>query len=322
MKWIVSPLVFAAAANAHAIFQKVFVNGADQGLLVGLRAPSTNNPISTVTDANFACDTPGSTSSTIINVKAGDTIGSYWQHIIGGPQGTNDPDNPIAPSHKGPIQAYLAKVDNAATASSTGQKWFKVASEGLSGGKWAVDTMIANGGLWSFQLPQCIAPGNYLLRVELLALHNAYSQNGEQFYMSCAQINVTSGGSFSPSTTVSFPGSYSATDPGILINIYDSSGQPTNGGKTYVPPGPAVITCDGSNSNPTTVSSSSSTRASSSSSSTRTSSTSTRASTTSSANGSGQTLYGQCGGQGWTGPTTCASGTCKASNQWYSQCLP
>ncbi|CAE6446976.1 unnamed protein product, partial [Rhizoctonia solani] len=33
-------------------------------------------------------------------------------------------------------------------------------------------------------------------------------------------------------------------------------------------------------------------------------------------------LYGQCGGQGWTGPTTCASGTCKVSNQWYSQCLP
>lgn len=32
-------------------------------------------------------------------------------------------------------------------------------------------------------------------------------------------------------------------------------------------------------------------------------------------------LYGQCGGQDWTGPTCCASGTCKVSNQWYSQCL-
>ncbi|OBT68397.1 hypothetical protein VE03_02813 [Pseudogymnoascus sp. 23342-1-I1] len=32
--------------------------------------------------------------------------------------------------------------------------------------------------------------------------------------------------------------------------------------------------------------------------------------------------YGQCGGQGWTGATTCASGsTCQAANQWYSQCL-
>jgi len=32
--------------------------------------------------------------------------------------------------------------------------------------------------------------------------------------------------------------------------------------------------------------------------------------------------WGQCGGQGYTGCSTCASGsTCKFSNQWYSQCL-
>ncbi|KAJ0104275.1 glycosylhydrolase 11-2 [Diaporthe amygdali] len=32
-------------------------------------------------------------------------------------------------------------------------------------------------------------------------------------------------------------------------------------------------------------------------------------------------LYGQCGGQGWTGSTCCSSGTCKAANTYYSQCL-
>jgi len=32
--------------------------------------------------------------------------------------------------------------------------------------------------------------------------------------------------------------------------------------------------------------------------------------------------WGQCGGQGWTGPTCCESGsTCTYSNPWYSQCL-
>ncbi|KAH6914435.1 acetyl xylan esterase [Coprinopsis sp. MPI-PUGE-AT-0042] len=32
--------------------------------------------------------------------------------------------------------------------------------------------------------------------------------------------------------------------------------------------------------------------------------------------------WGQCGGQGYTGPTCCASGsTCTKSNDWYSQCL-
>ncbi|KAJ6261509.1 hypothetical protein Dda_4179 [Drechslerella dactyloides] len=36
-----------------------------------------------------------------------------------------------------------------------------------------------------------------------------------------------------------------------------------------------------------------------------------------------QTAYGQCGGQGWTGPTVCVSGyTCTFSNDVYSQCLP
>ncbi|KDQ19638.1 carbohydrate-binding module family 1 protein [Botryobasidium botryosum FD-172 SS1] len=36
-----------------------------------------------------------------------------------------------------------------------------------------------------------------------------------------------------------------------------------------------------------------------------------------------QTLYGQCGGIGWTGPKACASpARCVYSNDWYSQCLP
>ncbi|KAF7345699.1 Glycoside hydrolase family 3 protein [Mycena venus] len=33
-------------------------------------------------------------------------------------------------------------------------------------------------------------------------------------------------------------------------------------------------------------------------------------------------LWGQCGGIGWTGPTTCSEGVCTVSNPYYSQCLP
>ncbi|KAG9020985.1 hypothetical protein FS837_007693, partial [Tulasnella sp. UAMH 9824] len=34
-------------------------------------------------------------------------------------------------------------------------------------------------------------------------------------------------------------------------------------------------------------------------------------------------VWGQCGGIGWTGPTTCVAGsTCVKSNDWYSQCIP
>lgn len=36
-----------------------------------------------------------------------------------------------------------------------------------------------------------------------------------------------------------------------------------------------------------------------------------------------QTGWGQCGGIGWGGPTTCVSGwTCEYSNPYFSQCLP
>ncbi|PVF96189.1 hypothetical protein CPB86DRAFT_679280, partial [Serendipita vermifera] len=56
-----------------------------------------------------------------------------------------------------------------------------------------------------------------------------------------------------------------------------------------------------------------------STSSTRTTSSSTTRTTSSTASGAGQTLWGQCGGQNWTGPTTCASGTCTYSNPWYSK---
>ncbi|KAJ4362809.1 glycoside hydrolase 61 [Neurospora sp. IMI 360204] len=39
-------------------------------------------------------------------------------------------------------------------------------------------------------------------------------------------------------------------------------------------------------------------------------------------NQAAQTKWGQCGGNGWTGPTACVSGsTCQKQNDWYSQCL-
>ncbi|KAL5363677.1 glycoside hydrolase superfamily [Aspergillus floccosus] len=48
---------------------------------------------------------------------------------------------------------------------------------------------------------------------------------------------------------------------------------------------------------------------------------STSSTTTSSAQ-SQQTKWGQCGGQGWVGPTQCEPpSTCQIQNQWYSQCL-
>ncbi|KAK4042870.1 glycosyl hydrolase family 61-domain-containing protein [Parachaetomium inaequale] len=304
-------VALATAVSGHAIFQRVSVNGQDQGQLKGVRAPYSNTPIQNVNSADMACNANLQLlDSTVIKVPAGARVGAWWQHEIGGPSGPNDADNPIAASHKGPIMVYLAKVDNAASASTSGQKWFKIAERGVSNGVWAVDEMIANNGWHYFDMPSCVAPGQYLMRVELLALHSASTAGGAQFYMECAQIEVTGSGTNTGSSgTVSFPGAYPANHPGIVVSIYDSTGQPTMNGRTYQIPGPAPITCSGGSNNGGG------------------SSPTTTAGGSQSTNGGGSTggsvpLYGQCGGNGYTGPTGCAQGTCKAQNEWYSQCTP
>ena len=83
----------------------------------------------------------GSTSQTVLDVSPGDVVGAWWGHVLGGAQYANDPDNPIAKSHKGPIMAYLAKVDNAATASHSNLQWYKIAEDGfdVSSRTWGVD---------------------------------------------------------------------------------------------------------------------------------------------------------------------------------------
>ncbi|KAJ4418434.1 hypothetical protein N0V85_001423 [Neurospora sp. IMI 360204] len=242
---LLSLITYGLSVEAHAIFQKLSVNGKDNGQLTGIRAPGNNNPVQDVSSGNMACGASGTKSQTVINVSPGDRIGANWGHVIGGPQFNNDPDNPIAKSHKGPVIAYLAKVDNAASASSSGQKWFKIWQDGFDTGsrKWGVDNMLQNNGWTYFNLPNCIAPGQYLLRVEIIALHSAKNSGQAQFYQSCAQINVSGSGSFTPSSTVSFPGAYKSNDPGILINIYGKLGQPDLDGKPYTVPGPGPITC-------------------------------------------------------------------------------
>ncbi len=102
MKVLAAVVGLLASASAHAIFQKVSVNGADQGQLKGVRAPSSDYPLQNVNDADFACNKDIKfKDETVISIPAGAKVGAWWGHIIGGAQGANDHDNPIAASHKG-----------------------------------------------------------------------------------------------------------------------------------------------------------------------------------------------------------------------------
>jgi Auxiliary Activity family 9 (formerly GH61) len=72
------------------------------------------------------------------------------------------------------------------------------------------------------------------MRIQQLGIHNP--GGAPQFYISCAQLKVTGGGSGSPKPLVSIPGAFKKTDPGYKANIY-------NNFKNYTVPGPAVWTC-------------------------------------------------------------------------------
>ena len=122
-------------------------------------------------------------------------------------------DQPIY--HAGPVLAYISKAPSTAASYDGSGSWAKIyqIEPTISGStiNWndAVDT-------FTFSLPSSLAAGEYLVRIEQLALHSMPAQ----FYISCAQIKVTGGGSAVPPSGFTLPSGYSATDPGININIY------------------------------------------------------------------------------------------------------
>ncbi|KAH7400038.1 glycosyl hydrolase family 61-domain-containing protein [Cadophora sp. MPI-SDFR-AT-0126] len=231
----VSWAVLLGTGSCHTIFTSLVTGGTTNGVGVGVRVPTYDGPITNVASNDIACNggpNPTKATSNILDVAAGSTVKAIWRHTL-----TSSGSDVVDPSHKGPVMAYMKKVSNAATDPGYGAGWFKIQEAGLSSsGKWAVDDLIAAKGEQSITIPPCIAPGQYLLRAETIALHGAGSSGGAQFYMECAQINVTGGTGSKTPATVSLPGAYKANDPGILVSIYGNL-------KSYVIPGPAVFTC-------------------------------------------------------------------------------
>lgn len=293
----------AATASAHATIYGVHVNGVDQGdgRNVYIRSPPNNNPVKDVSSTGIICNVNNRSVARSVTVPAGATYTVEWYH-------DNRGDDIIAASHKGPHTFYIAP----ASSNGSGAVWTKLCEEGLSGGTWAVDRIIANKGKISCTIPSCIAPGNYLIRAEIIAHHESetnYRTNparGAQFYPSCAQVTITGSGTTSPNQGYNFQTGYTPTDPGILFNLY-------GGATSYSIPGPRPWTCSGggtTNPNPDPQPQPTSTPAP------------VNPQPTQGGGGSGTVnKWGQCGGIGYNGPTQCVGSTCTVSNPYYSQCL-
>lgn len=313
---------------AHATFQQLWVNGQDLGTQCA-RLPPSNSPVDNVSSNNLRCNAGTSPASVKCPVKAGDTVTvEMHQH-----NSRSCTEEAIGGAHYGPVLAYLSKVDDARTADGSSgffkiyeNSWAKApGSNSGDSDYWGTKDMNKCCGRVDVKIPSDIAPGDYLLRAEAIALHSASASGGAQFYMTCYQLTVTGGGSASPAT-VRFPGAYASGDAGIYVNIHGAL-------SSYKAPGPAVYSggttkvagsaCTGCE-NTCQVGSGPISSIVPPSQPSSTNGGQPQPSSTGGGNPpSGCTVqaYGQCGGQGWTGCTTCATGRCVAvSPPWYSQC--
>lgn len=229
---ILSAVAMAGCVSAHAQVFSVWVNGEDagDGQNVYIRSPPNNNPVKDLSSPDIVCNVNGGTPAPeFVSVAAGDELAFEWYH-------DSRADDIIDGSHQGPIITWIAEYTED---DGTGAIWSKIDEDGYDGSEWAVDRLIANGGKHELTVPEGLAAGKYLIRQEIIALHEsdtAFSENearGAQFYPSCVQVEVTGSGSAVPDQGFDFNADYSYEDPGIVFDLY---GDVTD----YEIPGPEV----------------------------------------------------------------------------------
>ncbi|KAI0012616.1 glycosyl hydrolase family 61-domain-containing protein [Xylariaceae sp. FL0662B] len=271
--------------------------------------------------ADINCHINAEPGALTASVKAGGTVDFEWT---------------TWPHGIGPVLTYVASCgDDCSTVDKTALEWIKIDEAGYdtTTSTWASQTLIDNGSKWTTNVPSDLPSGNYVFRHEIIALHSAGETNGAQNYPQCMNIAVTGGGSGAlPEGTLGTE-LYSAEDPGIHFNPYTTI-------TSYTIPGPALFGSSGSDSGSgsgsatspaataTSTTEAAATTATATASATPTTLT-TRVSTSAAASASPSSggsvgavaLYGQCGGSLYTGSTTCAEGTCKVMNDYYSQCV-
>ncbi|GAA6052263.1 hypothetical protein JCM3770_007407 [Rhodotorula araucariae] len=226
----------ASSISAHSIVTSVWVNGrdttdADVGAASYMRTPTSSDPIKDLHSPSLACNDNGFHAvSGFLSVAPGDKIEPEWYH-----EGARGED-PIADSHVGPITTWISPLE----ANTKGHVWVQIASEAYwkTSRMWAVEKMIANRGRHTVRVPSDLAPGKYLMRFEITALHEAWKAGGAQFYPNCAQVEVTGDGKTALPAGVAIPGFFAKSTPGIVWDVYYSDTY--NATLDYVAPGTGV----------------------------------------------------------------------------------
>ncbi|KAJ9149808.1 Glycoside hydrolase, family 61 [Pleurostoma richardsiae] len=155
-------------------------------------------------------------------INAGDVLEIQW--------------TPWPASHKGPVLDYLAKCDGPCTNVDKAKlKFFKIQEVGLVDAAtdvWGASELTNNNNSWLVRIPTDIAPGNYVLRHEIIALHAANSLYGAQNYPFCFSLAISSSGTSQPAGVLGTD-LYKANDPGIHFTLFNKL-------STYDIPGPTL----------------------------------------------------------------------------------
>ncbi|KDQ53476.1 glycoside hydrolase family 61 protein [Jaapia argillacea MUCL 33604] len=197
-----------------------------------VRKIPSDGPIEDAKSANISCNAGGETGTPVVaEVAAGTTVTFDWSYW---------------PSdHLGPVSTYMTSCNsNCSSFDVSGAKWFKIDAAGYDNGQWASAKLIADNFLWNSTVPEALAPGQYLMRHEIVALHTV---GAPQFYPSCTQVEITGSGSGKPASQdlVAIPGVYDDTQ---WPDIYTNFG-------TFAIPGPEVVNLGGGGSSPSSASS-------------------------------------------------------------------
>ncbi|KAL8769863.1 MAG: hypothetical protein Q9209_004301 [Squamulea sp. 1 TL-2023] len=157
-------------------------------------------------------------------------------------------------SHHGPVIDYLANCNGECTSvEKTALKFNKIDGEGLRDwttmpGNWASDELRAANNSWTVTIPKSVAPGNYVLRHEIIALHSSHNPDGAQNYPQCVNLKVTGSGTDKLASGTLGIELYKPDDAGIFLNIYEKL-------STYTVPGPKLYSGASSPDTPVTTSS-------------------------------------------------------------------
>ncbi|KAH8723226.1 glycoside hydrolase [Phaeosphaeriaceae sp. PMI808] len=188
---------------------------------------------------SIICNNASSPANTSAPITAGETVRVRWWN-----------PGPWPSNHKGPVIDYIAPCNGSCrTVDARALKFVKIAELGWINnsrdeGYWAADKLLDDDSSWNITIPRDLKAGEYVLRTEIIALHQAhlvvgngtYSSIGAELYPQCINLKVVSNGTKTITGGVDARTLYTGAELGLAYRTLHTTREHAD----YVIPGPAI----------------------------------------------------------------------------------